>query len=82
MPWPVGVELSDADSVTEQPYKIPFYAALMRLLHNSSEVSTSEEQSLGRLVLEEFWRGFQAYLDKVAWRETRLCVRFFTHLMV
>ncbi|KAF9526316.1 MIF4G like-domain-containing protein [Crepidotus variabilis] len=69
-------------SVTEQPYKIPFYAALIRLLHNPSDISTSEEQTLGRLILEEFWRGFQAYLDKVAWRETRLCVQFFAHLTV
>jgi hypothetical protein len=28
------------------------------------------------LVLDDFWKGFQAYLDKLAWRETRLCVRF------
>lgn len=73
--------------VTEQPYKIPFYAAL--LYHLSIPVSDishtdgGEENgpagftnpSLGRLILDDFWKGFQAYLDKLAWRETRLCVR-------
>lgn len=60
--------------VTEQPYKIPFYAGLLRLLHNPSELAIGDEPPLGRLILEDFWKGFQSYLDKVAWRETRLCV--------
>ncbi|KAF8898142.1 MIF4G like-domain-containing protein [Gymnopilus junonius] len=68
--------------VTEQPYKIPFYAALLRLLHNPSEAAVTEESPLGRLVLEDFWKGFQSYVDKVAWRETRLCIHFFAHLTV
>ncbi|PPQ81070.1 hypothetical protein CVT25_014533 [Psilocybe cyanescens] len=68
--------------VTEQPYKIPFYAALLRLLHNTTELSIPGESSLGRVILEDFWKGFQAYLDKVEWRETRLCIHFFAHLTV
>ncbi|PPQ68369.1 hypothetical protein CVT26_005931, partial [Gymnopilus dilepis] len=68
--------------VTEQPYKIPFYAALLRLLHNPSEAAAAEESPFGRLVLEDFWKGFQSYVDKVAWRETRLCIHFFAHLTV
>ncbi|KAF8164887.1 MIF4G like-domain-containing protein [Crassisporium funariophilum] len=68
--------------VTEQPYKIPFYAALLRLLHNPSDLGGGDESPLGRLVLEDFWKGFQSYLDKVAWRETRLCIHFFAHLTV
>ncbi|KAF5322475.1 hypothetical protein D9619_001169 [Psilocybe cf. subviscida] len=68
--------------VTEQPYKIPFYATLLRLLHNPSEVATAEESPLGRLVLEDLWKGFQSYLDQVSWRETRLCIHFFAHLTV
>lgn len=63
--------------MTEQPYKVPYYATLVRLLHNRSELSLPVEQPIGRLILEEFWKGFQYYLDKVAWRETRLCVRSF-----
>ncbi|KAI0751203.1 cap binding protein 80-PB [Daedaleopsis nitida] len=65
--------------VTEQPFKIPYYAALLRLLHDrpSAEGSTT---SLGRQVLEDFWKTFQTSLDKQAWRETRLCVQFFAHL--
>ncbi|KAF8966447.1 MIF4G like-domain-containing protein [Flammula alnicola] len=68
--------------VTEQPYKIPFYAALLRLLHNPSELAIPDESPLGRLILEDFWKGFQSYLDKVAWRDTRLCIHFFAHLTV
>ncbi|KAJ3783585.1 MIF4G like-domain-containing protein [Lentinula aff. detonsa] len=70
--------------VTEQPYKIPFYAALLRLLHdNPSKDGDSfgaDENSLGKQILEEFWKGFQAYVDKLMWRETRLCIHFFAHL--
>ncbi|KAG6375040.1 MIF4G like-domain-containing protein [Boletus reticuloceps] len=77
-------------SVTEQPYKIPFYAALLRLLHDPapSEAETVQASSssllpsLGKLVLEDFWKGFQSYLDKLAWRDIRLCIHFFAHLMV
>ncbi|KAI0922046.1 hypothetical protein AcW2_006852 [Taiwanofungus camphoratus] len=72
--------------VTEQPFKIPYYAALLRLLHDPPE-ATSEEApvagpSLGKQVLEDYWKGFQAFLDKLAWREIRLCIQFFAHLTV
>ncbi|KAH6896461.1 cap binding protein 80-PB [Coprinopsis sp. MPI-PUGE-AT-0042] len=69
-------------SVTEQPYKIPHYAALMRVLHNKGDTPMEEEVPLGRLVLEDFWKGFQGYVDKLAWREARLCIHFFAHLTV
>ena len=68
--------------ITEQPYKIPFYAALLYYLSIPTvdgDTGTSEERivkaPLGKLILDDFWKGFQAYLDKLAWRETRLCVR-------
>lgn len=62
-------------SVTEQPYKIPFYAALLRLLHDPEDtVESASGPSLGKQILEDFWKGFQAFLDKLAWREARLCV--------
>ncbi|GJE84805.1 MIF4G like-domain-containing protein [Phanerochaete sordida] len=68
-------------AVTEQPYKIPYYAALTRLLHDKpSSGEDTTATSLGRQVLEDFWKGFQAYLDKLSWRDTRLCVHFFAHL--
>jgi hypothetical protein len=61
--------------VTEQPYKIPYYAALLRLLHDTEvKAGTTEGTSLGKQILEDFWKGFQAFLDKLAWREARLCV--------
>lgn len=64
--------------VTEQPYKIPYYATILRLLYDVPAVGSGEtaELSLGRQVLDDLWKGFQAYLDKLAWRETRLCVSF------
>ncbi|OCH85443.1 cap binding protein 80-PB [Obba rivulosa] len=73
--------------VTEQPFKIPYYAALLRLLHDPSEEPTEEEPapgspSLGKQILEDYWKGFQAFLDKLAWRELRLCIHFFAHLTV
>ncbi|KAG6816876.1 hypothetical protein H0H87_002197 [Tephrocybe sp. NHM501043] len=66
------------------PYKIPYYAALIRLLHEPTmdAEETEGKPTLGRLVLEDFWKGFQTYLDKLEWRETRLCIQFFAHLTV
>ncbi|EAU80570.1 cap binding protein 80-PB [Coprinopsis cinerea okayama7 len=69
-------------SVTEQPYKIPHYATLLRVLHNKGDTPTEDEVPLGRLILEDFWKGFQGYVDKLAWREVRLCIHFFAHLTV
>ena len=64
--------------VTEQPYKIPYYAALLKILHEPPppEIASGfpEGISLGRSLLEDFWKGFQGYLDQLAWREVRLCV--------
>lgn len=60
--------------MTEEPYKIPYYTALLRLLHTNTPEDGPATTSIGRQVLEDFWKGFQAYLDKLAWRETRLCV--------
>ena len=67
--------------VTEQPFKVPYYAVLIRLLHDRTvpaEDSSINPSSLGRQVLEDIWKGFQAYLDKLSWRDTRLCVSKFT----
>ncbi|KAI9063483.1 cap binding protein 80-PB [Trametes sanguinea] len=69
--------------VTEQPYKIPFYAALLRLLHDRSlPEAPPGSASIGRQVLEDYWKGFQGFVDRQAWRESRLCVHFFAHLTV
>ncbi|KAH9921501.1 cap binding protein 80-PB [Epithele typhae] len=67
--------------VTEQPFKIPYYAALLRLLFDQPAVESSAT-SFGKQVFEDFWKGFQTFLDKQAWRETRLCVQFFAHLTI
>ncbi|KAF9821012.1 hypothetical protein IEO21_00989 [Rhodonia placenta] len=73
--------------VTEQPFKIPFYAALLRLLYDPDpdtpdQSSSTDASPLGRQILEDYWKGFQAFLDKLAWREIRLCIHFFAHLTV
>lgn len=67
-------EVDEFNSVTEQPFKIPYYATLLRLLHEKSSNGTEDEVPLGRLVLDEFWKAFQGYVDQLAWREVRLCV--------
>ena len=36
--------------------------------------SSSDMTPIGKLILEDFWKGFQAFLDQQAWRELRLCV--------
>ncbi|KAI0761765.1 armadillo-type protein [Irpex lacteus] len=71
-------------AVTEQPYKIPYYATALRLLYDIPTVKTEDVEgvSLGKQILDDFWKGFQSYLDKLAWRETRLCVQLFAHLTV
>ncbi|KAG6333085.1 hypothetical protein ID866_6009 [Astraeus odoratus] len=75
-------------AVTEQPYKIPYYAALIRSLHDPvtpGANASGEGQpatSLGKQVLEDFWKGFQGYLDKLSWRDIRLCIHLFAHLTV
>lgn len=63
-------------SLTEQPFKISYYAALLALLHvnNDDTGSTPQGSSLGRQVLDDLWKAFQTYLDKLAWREIRLYV--------
>ncbi|KAF9498218.1 cap binding protein 80-PB [Pleurotus eryngii] len=69
--------------VTEQPYKIPYYVALLRSLYDPSDVEGPPgAPPLARQILEDFWKGFQAYLDKLSWRDTRLCIHFFAHLTV
>ncbi|KAI0773723.1 cap binding protein 80-PB [Fomes fomentarius] len=67
--------------VTEQPFKIPYYAALLRLLHDRP-ASEGASSSLGRQVLEDLYKEYLAFTYKHAWREIRLCVQFFAHLTV
>ena len=59
--------------MTEQPFKIPYYAALLRLLYDRP-ASEEASEPLGRLVLDDFWKAFREFMEKHAWREMRLCV--------
>lgn len=83
----VAIKLFYADSlskyvlsVTEEPYKTPYYAALLVLLHQpvgetmDDSHAASDGLPIGRAILEDFWKGFQTFLDNQAWRELRLCV--------
>ncbi|CAL1699455.1 unnamed protein product [Somion occarium] len=70
-------------AVTEQPFKIPYYAALLRELYDPVEdvdESSTASPTLGRQILDDFWKGFQASLDKLAWRDMRLSIHLFAHL--
>ncbi len=69
-----GVHSLCVYSVTEQPFKIPYYAALLRLLHDRP-ASEGASSSLGRQVLEDLYKEYLAFTYKHAWREIRLCVR-------
>jgi nuclear cap-binding protein subunit 1 len=68
--------------VTEQPFKIPYYASLLSLLTSESpplpeaeaEAAASTSQAPGKAVLDEFLKFFQEFLDKLAWRDLRTCV--------
>jgi hypothetical protein len=79
--WLTSATLPARYRVTEQPHKIPYYAALLKILHEPPppEIASGfpEGVSLGRSILEDFWKGFQGYLDQLAWREIRLCVSSF-----
>ncbi|KAG8851988.1 hypothetical protein FRB96_009004 [Tulasnella sp. 330] len=68
--------------VTELPFKIPFYAYLLSYL----DADLAQEPSDGPRtqltgVLDDFVKGFQAYVDSLKWRELRLCIQFFAHLV-
>ena len=58
--------------MTEEPYKIPHYAAVVRALDEYP--GPDSDALLGKQILDDFYKGFQGYLDKLAWREVRLCV--------
>lgn len=62
--------------MTEEPFKIPHYAALLRFLHFPTN-GLEFPESFGKQVLDDLWKAFQAFLDKLMWREVRLFVRTF-----
>jgi hypothetical protein len=39
-----------------------------------ADADASAQAPLGAQILDEFAKGFRGYLDRLAWRETRLCV--------
>ncbi|KAG8950908.1 hypothetical protein FRC04_006972 [Tulasnella sp. 424] len=71
---------------TEQPYKIPLYAALVAFLSAGSGEEVDDDAETGaqvavRAVLEDFVKGFQGYVDELKWLQMKLCIQFFAHLV-
>ncbi|KZV85661.1 hypothetical protein EXIGLDRAFT_725587 [Exidia glandulosa HHB12029] len=76
-------------AVSQLPFKAPYYAALLARLYAPRPKPETAEQNgdappedpprLGRLVLEDYWKGFQTWLDKLSWPELRLSIHFFAH---
>lgn len=66
------------DSVVEEPYKIPYLAALFTLLLQTEpeEETDGSLQDSVQAVFDEFCKSFQASLDTLAWRDIRLTVRY------
>ncbi|KAI5829567.1 hypothetical protein K523DRAFT_241884 [Schizophyllum commune Tattone D] len=54
-------------ALTEQPFKIPCYAALLRRLHDIAALH------------DDLWKRFHAHLDQQRWRHTRLHVHLYAH---
>ncbi|KAF3935510.1 hypothetical protein ABW19_dt0200794 [Dactylella cylindrospora] len=55
--------------VVEQPFKIPFVAAIVLC-------ANAQKHEIGKLVLDEFAVQLQEYLDKCEWRNFKLMLRF------
>ncbi|KAF3273215.1 hypothetical protein TWF970_009251 [Orbilia oligospora] len=55
--------------VVEQPFKIPFVAAIVLC-------ANAQKHEIGKLVLDEFAAQLQNYLDNCEWRNFKLTLRF------
>ncbi|EWC48300.1 hypothetical protein DRE_02404 [Drechslerella stenobrocha 248] len=55
--------------VVEQPFKIPFVAAIVLC-------ANAQKHEIGKLVLDEFAAQLQEYLDRCEWRNFKLMLRF------
>lgn len=69
-------------SITQQPFKIPYTAALFSLIAQHPESSddaleNSAATSPAKPLFQELCKGFQTSLDRLAWRDLRLTVRYF-----
>ncbi|KAG8818678.1 hypothetical protein FRC19_010401 [Serendipita sp. 401] len=64
--------------ITQQPYKMPFWATLLTLVIGPEGLET--DVPWPNRICSDLVRGFQAQLDKLRWREIRLYLQFFGHL--
>jgi hypothetical protein len=65
-----GVGTDALFRVVEQPFKIPFVAALALVIN-------SQNAEAGKLILDEFSKATQAYLTEGLLTRTKLLLRFF-----
>ncbi|KAG8833852.1 hypothetical protein FRC17_009969 [Serendipita sp. 399] len=66
--------------ITQQPYKMPLWAVLLTLVVGPEGLET--DTPWPNRICNDLVRGFQAFLDKLKWREIRLYLQFFAHLTV
>jgi hypothetical protein len=60
-------------SITQQPFKMPYWATLLTLVNGPEQAD--EEIPWSNKVLDGLVKAFQASLDKLKWRDLRLYVR-------
>lgn len=64
-----GKDVNITVRVIEQPFKIPFVAAIIL-------VANSKNEEVGKQIVEEFRSHAQGYLDECQWRPFKLILRF------
>ncbi len=63
--------------VTQQPFKIPYWATLLALVKPPLSLDNPDAPiNWPHKLLDDFCKQFQGFVDKLQWREMRLCVRF------
>ena len=62
--------------VTQQPFKIPYWATLALVKPPLSLDNLDAPINWPHKLLDDFCKQFQGFVDKLQWREMRLCVRF------
>ena len=62
--------------VTQQPFKIPYWATLLALVKPPPALENPDAPvNWSHKLLDDFCKQFQGFVDKLEWREMRLCVR-------
>jgi len=71
-----SVSLMGFCRVTQQPFKIPYWATLLALVKPPLSLDNPDAPvNWPHKLLDDFCKQFQGFVDKLQWREMRLCVR-------